>query len=139
MSFGQMIPNWVETISNHLKRHIYRKREQVVIYNKQKDEVNTAEALIHVDYSESYNNIQQDQTQIAYIGQQNFSIFTSCSYFREAEQGDLAKIPIALIDESSDHSWIAALTCTNAFFNELKKRMKDSLKKVILWSHGCSS
>ena len=36
--------------------------------------------------------------------------------------------------------------CTNANVNELKKRMKDSLKKVIcslkkviLWTNGCSS
>ena len=32
MPFGQVIPKWVETISN-LKRHVYRKREQVSSYN----------------------------------------------------------------------------------------------------------
>ena len=63
-------------ISN-LKRHIYKKREQDFSYNKQKDELKTGDALIHVDYRESYNN-----TQRAYFGQQNFSIFTSCSYYR---------------------------------------------------------
>ena len=68
MSFGQMIPKRVETISN-LKRHTYRKREQVASYNKQKDELKTGEALIHVDYSESYNNTQQDEIQSAYFGQ----------------------------------------------------------------------
>ena len=40
------------SISN-LKRHIYRKCEQVASYNKQKDELKTGEALIHVDYSQS--------------------------------------------------------------------------------------
>ena len=35
MSFGQVIPKWVETLTN-LKRHIYRKREQFASYNKQK-------------------------------------------------------------------------------------------------------
>ena len=57
MPFSQVIPKWVETINN-LKRHIYRKNEQVASYNKQKDELKTGEALIHVDYSESYNNTQ---------------------------------------------------------------------------------
>ena len=66
MLFGQVILNWVETIRT-LKRH-----------NKQKDELKTGEALIHVDFSESYNNTQQDEIQSAYIGQQNFSTFTSC-------------------------------------------------------------
>ena len=55
-----MIPKWVETISN-LKRHKHRKREKTATYNKQKDELKTGEALIHVDYSESYNNTQQDE------------------------------------------------------------------------------
>ena len=44
-----------------------------------------------------------------------------------------------MISESSDHSRTAAFTCTNAIVNKLKKSMKDSLKKVILWSDGCSS
>ena len=94
--------------------YIYRRREQVASYNKQKDELKTVEALTHVDYSESYNNTEQDEIQSAYFGQQNLSIFTSCSYYCEGEQGDLVKIPIAVISESSDHSRIAALTGTNA-------------------------
>ena len=44
-----------------------------------------------------------------------------------------------MISESSDHSRIAAFTCTNAIVNEFKKRMKDSLKKVILWSDEYST
>ena len=55
--------------------HIYRKREKVASYNKQKDELKTGEALIYVDYSESYNNTQQEEIQSAYFGQQNFFFF----------------------------------------------------------------
>ena len=71
MPFGQVVSKWVETISN-LKRHIYRKREQVASYNKQKDELKTGEAFIHVDYSESCNETQQDEIHSAYFDQQNF-------------------------------------------------------------------
>ena len=39
------------------KADVYRKREQVTSYNKEKHELKTKEALIHVDYSERYNNI----------------------------------------------------------------------------------
>ena len=123
---------WVETISN-LKRHIHRKREQD---NKQKDELKTGKVLVHVDYSESYNNIHQDEIQSAYFGQQNFSTFTSGLYYCEAERGDLVKIAIAVISESSDHFQIATFTCTNTIANGLEKRLKDSLKKVVLWSDG---
>ena len=50
-----------KTVSN-------RKHEQVASYDKQKDELKTGEALIHVDYSESYNNTQQDEIQSACFG-----------------------------------------------------------------------
>ena len=60
-------------------------------------------------------------------------------FSREAKQSDLAKIPVAVISESSDHCQIAAFTCASTIVNELKKRMKDLLKQVILWSNGCSS
>ena len=49
------------------------------------------EALVHVDYSENYNNAQQDEIQSAYSDQQNISIFASCSHYREAKQGNLAR------------------------------------------------
>ena len=65
--------------------------------------------------------------------------FTSCTYYREAEHGNLSNIPIAVISASSDHSRIAAFTCINTIINELKKRIKNSLKRVILRSDGCSS
>ena len=41
------------------KRRIYRKHMQVASYNKQIDKLKTGVALVHVDYSESYNNTQQ--------------------------------------------------------------------------------
>ena len=68
MSFGQVIPKWVKTIRN-LKRHIYRKCEQVARYNKEKDEQKKGETLIRVDYSKSYINSQQDEIQKSYFGQ----------------------------------------------------------------------
>ena len=67
------------------------------------------------------------------------TIFTSCSNYREPEKGNLAKIPTAVISEFSHHSQIAAFTCTNAIVNKLKTKIKELLKKVILWSDGYSS
>ena len=62
----------METIS-YLKRYTYSKIEQVISYNKQKDELKIGAALIHVAYSKSYNNTQQDEIQGACFGQQSLS------------------------------------------------------------------
>ena len=116
--FSQVIPKMDGTLKQP-KKHIYRKREQLASYNKQKNELKTGEALIHVhvDYSKSYNNTQQDEIQSAYFGRQNVCIFTSSSYYDEIRQGNLAEI--AVISKSSDHYRTAAFTCTKGIVNEL--------------------
>ena len=45
---------------------------------------------------------------------------------------------MVVISESNDHSRISAFSCIVTIVNELKKLM-DELRKVILWSDGCSS
>ena len=72
-----------------LKRHIYTKREQVNVYNAIKNELQPGELLIHVDYSENYENRQQNEIQIAYFGHTTFSLFTACWYLRKKVDGEL--------------------------------------------------
>ena len=52
-----------------LKQHIHRKRIQASVYNACKIDLASGEALIHIDYSDSYKNKQQDKIQSAYFGQ----------------------------------------------------------------------
>ena len=51
---------WNSTILT-IKTHIYRKRKQMTSYNQQKLDLKPGETFIHVDYSESYSNSQQDE------------------------------------------------------------------------------
>ena len=51
-----------------LKQHIYIKQKQVSCYNDIKDNLTNDQLLIHVDYSENYENRQQGEIQSAYFG-----------------------------------------------------------------------
>ena len=137
LPFGQAIEKWNSTILT-IKTHIYRKRKQVASYKQWKLDLKPGEALIYVDYSESYSNSKQDEVQCAYFGQQNFSIFTFCSYYRDSGKDNLTKVPMAVISKSNDHSRIAAFSCIVTIVGELKK-LTNELHKMILWSNGCSS
>ena len=53
----QFWQDWHQTIAN-LTEHIHRKRVQVESYNSHKAELKKGEALVHVDYTESYKNKQ---------------------------------------------------------------------------------
>ena len=137
LSFDQAVEKWNSAILT-ITEHIYRKRKQAASYNQQELDLKPGEALIHVDYSESHSDLQQDEVQSAYFGRQNFSIFTSCSYYRDSGVDSLTKVPMEVISESNDHSRISAFSYIVTIVDELKKLMGE-LRKVILWSDSCSS
>ena len=76
-------------------------------YNQYKNARKEGEALIHVDFSESYKNKQQYEIQRTYFGQSSFSLFTTAVYHLDSDR-NLVKRPVAVVSESSDHSGIAA-------------------------------
>ena len=93
------------------------------------------EVILLVDYSESYNNTQQDGIQSAYFGNSTFSIFTACGYILNNGR-ELSKRFVAVVGESSGHSRIAALTCLDMMLKEIEK--ETEVKKLIVWSDGCA-
>ena len=99
-------------------------------YKQQKLNLKPGEALIHVDYSESYSISQQYEVQFAYFGQQNFSMFISCSYYQESGEDNLTKVPMAVIRESNIHSRIAAFSCIATIVSELKNLMGETRKET---------
>ena len=85
--------------------------------------------LVHVDLAESYINDQQNEIQIAYFGNQSFSLFTSCCYF----QGIASKIrnkSVFVVTENSDHNRITSMSCLKKVIDTVGRR------NVVLWRDG---
>ena len=103
-----------------------------------KENIEPGTGIIHVDYSESYRNKQQDEIQSAYFGLTSFSIFTACVYHKANGGSDsVVKRPMTIISKSSDHSRIASMSCIHMIIEEIEKTMY--LSKVIVWSDGCGA
>lgn len=66
-----------------LKSHFYIKRVQSAKYSHMTKNIEDGEILVHIDYSENYKNKQQDEIKTAFYGQEQFSLYTACVYFRE--------------------------------------------------------
>ena len=58
--------------------------------------------LVQVDYSKSYENKQQDESQSAYFGHSTFNIFIARACTRR--NGELLRESIVIISEAKDHS-----------------------------------
>ena len=57
----EAIKTWTSSVVN-LKQHIYRKCVQVFCLNSIKEDLKNTDVLLHVDFSESYKNANQDET-----------------------------------------------------------------------------
>ena len=73
------------------------------------------EITVQCNYSESYKNIEQDEIQIAYIGNTDLSIFTAIVYCKADWRP--TKYLITITTELSVFSGIAAL-CLSQFSNK---------------------
>ena len=118
-SHGELV-NMFNTQMPVLKKHIFVKREQNTFYNNVKDNLEENEMLVHVDYSKHYSNKDQEEIQSAYFGHNTFSIFTTCFYFRGDDEEVVSK-NITVTSNATDHSCIAAHTCTMKVIEELLK------------------
>ena len=92
-----------------LKKHMIVKCEQNNFYNNVKDNLEENEVLVHVDYSKSYSDKDQQEIQSAYFGHNTLSIFTACYCFRGGD-GEVVSKNITVTSNATDHSRIAADT-----------------------------
>ena len=97
--------------------------------------------LVHVNYSKSYENKQQDYWQSAYFGHSTFSILTAVVYIRC--NWELLHESIVIISEAKDHSRIAADTCISKVIDIMMKKYPHLTSymsvDLYVWSDECSA
>ena len=67
-------------------------------YKAAKENMTADEGIVHVNFSENYDNKQQHAIQSAYFGYQQFSIYTVAAYHKEGIE------KMAIITPDKDHS-----------------------------------
>ena len=120
-----------------LKVHIHCKRVQNTIRQEQKDALGPKDLLLHVDFSESYKNKNQDEIHSAYFGGKCFSIFTACAYYRLGT--DVLSDSITVITESSEHDRSCALSCIRKVIEKVETVHDSQYDSIEIWSDGCSA
>ena len=73
---GQEVLEIFRTQLSIVKKHLFLARTQHQCYKTAKENIKADEVVVHVDFSENYDNKQQHATQSAYFGYQQFSIYT---------------------------------------------------------------
>ena len=122
-----------------LKRHIYSKRSQNRHYNHVKESLDHGQILVHVDYAESYKNLQQNEIQSAYFGNSTFSIFTACCYTKSMDNGGLKKDSIVVVNEIKERNRAVALACLEKVVEKAEEINVAKYDRIVVWSDGCST
>ena len=104
----EAIKTWTSSVLN-LKQLVHKKRIQVFCLNSIKEDLKITDFLLHVDFSESYKNVNQGKIQSAHFGQSSFSIFTACAY--TCTNGEIRTIPSTDSTKSNEHSYVIPLSC----------------------------
>ena len=84
------------------------KRVQNDTCNKHKAELSDGDLLVHVDFAEGYRNDQQNEIKSVYFGNDSFSLFTSCYYFKDVTI-EIRNKSVVEVAENSDHNRITWL------------------------------
>ena len=91
--------------------------------------------LVHVNFAENYRNDQQNEIQSAYFGNQSFSLFTSCCYFK-CTKSEIRNKSVVLVTENSDHGKMTSISCLKKGIDTVEIKCGKSLTNLVLWSDG---
>ncbi|XP_022107154.1 uncharacterized protein LOC110988171 [Acanthaster planci] len=104
-------------------------------YQDLKNNLKSNEIIVHVDFSENYDNKQQHAIQSAYFGYQSFSLYTVCVYH---VQNDKVKTQsYALVTETTEHSSTVVFGLNRYLLQMLKSKFE--FDTVHFFSDGCSA
>ena len=76
--------------------------------------------MLHVDFTESYQNDQHDAIQSAYFGNQCLRTFTVCCYAKSPNNNDVRKDNVIVVTESSNHDKVASMSCLQKVVHKIE-------------------
>ena len=103
-----------------------------------KSESSNGDLLVHVDFAESYRNDQQNKIQSTYFGNQSFSLFISCCYFKAATS-EIRNKSAVVVTENSDHNRITWMSYLKKVIDTIETECGKSFTNVVLWNDGMSA
>ena len=92
--------------------------------------------LVQVNLAESYRNDQQNEIQSTYFGNQSFSLFTSCCYFKGATS-EIRNESVVVVMENSiieiiDNNRITSMSCLKKVNDNVETECVKSFTNVVL-------
>ena len=115
-------------------RHNYNNHRQHKELRLLKASLDPTTVVIQVDFSENYVNKQANAIQSAYFGQEGFSLYTACVWFRANDETKCKSF--CFVSEEMEHNKYVAFHCNSLLITYMREHVPD-LHVVHFWSDGC--
>ena len=110
---------WRKQNENAQVQHYCQVSELTYIKKNLKED----KVILSVDFSKNYENKQPHEIQCAYLGHENFTIFTAACYFHTSisiensvmdEESNFMKLPVVIISNETKHDCNMAFSVTTS-------------------------
>ena len=115
-------------------RHSYNKYRQHQELRLLKSSLDATAIVVQVDFSENYTNKQVNEIQSAYFGQECFTLYTACVWFKD--DGDLKCKSFCFVTDKTDHNKYVACHFNNVLISKIREFVSP-INAVHFWSDGC--
>lgn len=119
-------------------QHVFIKRNQTKFFQEKIEQCKPQEAIIHVDFSENYTCLQQDEVQAAHWNQNQVTVFPVAIWSRDAT-GNVICSSHAIISDDLGHEKKSIAVFLYKVLNTFLKENHPDVTDVYLFSDGPSS
>lgn len=95
------------------------------------------ELLINLEFSKNYRNGNQNDIQSASFGNNSFSLFTACAFYKN--QDKTKKVSVAINPEARDKSRVTSLSCAVFLIQFLRSEIEKATDTVYIFLDGCAA
>jgi len=119
-------------------QHVFVKRSQAKFFEEKVQNCKPEEAIVHVDFSENYTCMQQDEIQAAHWHQQQITLFPVAIWTRDSS-GNIVCTSHVIVSNDLSHEKKSISVFLDTVLNTFVKLRHPDVTEVFLFSDGPSS
>ena len=116
-----------QEVMTNIKRYIFNKRQQHATYVNIRKYLGT-ELLISLEFSRHYGNLKQNEIQSPCFGNDSFSLFTACLFFKNHDK--TKNVHVRITTEGPDKLRVTTISCVDFLIQFLQSEVEKEIDSI---------
>ena len=110
-------------VMTNIKRYIFNKRQQHSTYVNIQEYLRGDRIANKLKFSRHYGNLKQNEIQSPYFGNDSFSLFTACLFFKRHDK--TKNVHVRITTEGPDKLRVTTISCVDFLIYAIGSRKRD--------------